>query len=133
MIISFLHFYDFSFLSIVSNFLFGFVVCFCWLEGFSSILQVNGGFFLKRGKKENLFHFFILGRGRVLQPMNTLLLLHYFISSQYLFYFYHFAFPTIAPNFLFGFVVCFCWFEDFSSILQVNGGFLLRFSINIYG
>jgi hypothetical protein len=57
-----------------------------------------------------------------------------FISSQYLFGFYHFAFLIVSPNFLLiGFVVCFCWFDGFSSILQVNGGFLLIFSINMYG
>jgi hypothetical protein len=36
----------FPFLTIVPNFLASFAIIFCWFEGFASILQVNGGFFL---------------------------------------------------------------------------------------
>ena len=110
------YFYHFTFLIISPNFLLiGFVVCFCWFEGFPSIMQVNGGFFFKfsmitcmdnkwRDKKNKWYIF---------------LLLHYSISSHYLFYLYHFSFLTIALNFLFGFVFCFCWFKGFSSIFQL--------------
>ena len=42
---------------------------------------------------------------------------NYSISSHYLFYFYHFTYLTIAHNLLFGFVVHFCCFEGFPSIL----------------
>ena len=114
----FVYFYHFAFLTIAPNFLVGFVFYFCWFEGFSSILKVNGGFVLRfsinmygqkmKGREKEMIHFFPL---------------HYSISSRFLFYFYHFAFLTIALNFLFGFVVCFCWFEGLYSILQVNGEF----------
>ena len=45
-----------------------------------------------KGNEKEIIHFFLL---------------RYSISSHYLFYFYNFAFLIIAPNFLFGFVVCF--------------------------
>ena len=59
--------------------------------------------------------------------------LHSFISSCYLFNLYYVAFLTIFPNLLFGFIVCFGWFEGFSFILQVDGGFILGFTSKYMG